>query len=141
MVLKAILAEYEAFEAGVAEELRRQRKRANISLKDMSKQIGLHPNSIAKCERHEYGIGLNILYGYAKVLGRSVVTFFNQLESNDQPDNPVADLGEDEMIRYSQILQSIFMAFSEQGIKLSGGCSLDATKLAARAIIEHRQSS
>jgi len=65
MGLKDVFADFEGFEADVAEELQSQRRRANIALKDMAEKIGLHSNTIAKCERHEIGIGLEIIFGYA----------------------------------------------------------------------------
>jgi len=139
MGLKDVFADFEGFEADVAEELRSQRRRANISLKDMAEKIGLHSNTIAKCERHEFGIGLEILFGYSKVLGRPLVSFINRNESVEKPDgNPVAELTEEEMVLYSQILQNLFGVFGEQGIKLSGGRSFDATRLVAMAILEQR---
>lgn len=42
---------------------------------------------------------------------------------------------EEEMVRYRQILQNLFGVFWEQGIKLSGGWSFDATRLVAIAIL------
>lgn len=141
MGLKDVLPEYEPFEATVANELRAQRRRANISLKEMSEKIGLHANTLAKCERHEFGLGLEILYAYSKVLGRPLISFVRGFETNEkQEGNPVAELTEDEMVRYSQILQALFTVFAEQGIKLSGQRALDAIRLASMAIIEHRNS-
>ncbi|MBC7949791.1 MAG: helix-turn-helix transcriptional regulator [Chitinophagaceae bacterium] len=140
MGLKDVFTDYEEFETGVAEELRTQRRIAKISLKEMSEKIGLHANTIAKCEKHEFGIGLEILFGYAKVLQRPLVSFINRYESREKLDgNPVAELTGEEMVRYSQILQNLFGVFGDQGIKLSGGLSFDATKLVAMAIIEQRQ--
>ncbi|MDD2273248.1 MAG: helix-turn-helix transcriptional regulator [Desulfuromonadaceae bacterium] len=140
MGLKEVFDDYEAYETAVAEDLRVQRRRANISLKEMSERIGLHANTIAKCERHEFGLGLDILFGYAKVLGRPLASFFNRLESRVKPEgNPVAELTGEEMILYSQMLQSLFTMFAEKGIKLSGESSFDATRLVATAIIEQRQ--
>jgi transcriptional regulator with XRE-family HTH domain len=126
----------------VAKELRAQRMRANFLLKEMSEKIGLHANTIAKCERQENGIGLDILFGYAKVLGRPLVSFISRFEAKEKTEgNPVADLTEEEMLLYSQLLQSLFNIFSEQGIKLSRGRSFDATKLVAMAVIEQRRIS
>lgn len=140
MGLKEVFTDYEAFETAVAEDLRVQRRRANISIKEMSERIGLHQNTIGKCERHEFGLGLDILFGYAKVLGRPLASFFNRLESKVKPEgNPVAELTGEEMILYSQMLQSLFTMFAEKGIKLSGESSFDATRLVATAIIEQRQ--
>lgn len=141
MGLKEVLPEYEPFEAAVADELRAQRRRANISLKEMSEKIGLHANTLAKCERHEFGLGLDILYAYGKVLGRPLTSFIRGCETNDkQEGNPVAELTGDEMVRYSQTLQSLFSVFAEQGIKLSGQLAFDATKLVSMAIFEERNS-
>lgn len=140
MGLKEVFDDYEAYETAVAEDLRVQRRRANISLKEMSEKIGLHANTIAKCERHEFGLGLDLLFGYAKVLGRPLISFLNRMEPRVKLEgNPVAELSEEEMILYSQILQSLFTMFAEKGIKLSGESSFDATRLVATAIIEQRQ--
>lgn len=141
MGLKDIFPEFEKFEEGVADELRAQRRRAGVSLKDMAEKIGLHPNTIAKCERHEFGIGLEILYGYARTLDRSMPSFLKQGEPIERMEgNPIAELDQEEMVLYSQLLQSLFNVFAEQGIKLSGGSSLDATRLVAMAIIEKRDT-
>jgi len=60
------------------------------------------------------------------VLGRPLVSFINRNESLEKPDgNPIAELTEEEMVLYSQILQNHFGVFGEQGIKLSGGRSFD----------------
>lgn len=139
MGLKDIFDDYEAFEVAVADELRSQRRSANISLKEMSAKIGLHGNTIAKCERHEFGIGLDILFGYAKVLGRPLVSFLNRYKPNEVLDgNPLSELTADEMVVYSKLIQDLFGAFAGEGIKLSGGCSFEATRLVAQAIIEQR---
>ena len=127
------------FETEVAKALRSQRKNADISLKEMSKKIGLHVNTISKCERQESGLGLDILFGYSKVLGRPTESFISTREIEEKPaGNPVAELTEGEMYRYSQLLQSLFNAFTEYGIKLSGKRSFEATKIVAMAIIDQR---
>ncbi len=127
------------FETEVAKALRSQRKNADISLKEMSKKIGLHVNTISKCERQESGLGLDILFGYSKVLGRPTESFISTREIEEKPPgNPVAELTEGEMYRYSQLLQSLFNAFTEYGIKLSGKRSFEATKIVAMAIIDQR---
>ncbi len=127
------------FETEVAKALRSQRKNADISLKEMSKKIGLHVNTISKCERQESGLGLDILFGYSKVLGRPTESFISTREIEEKPaGNPVAELTVGEMYRYSQLLQSLFNAFTEYGIKLSGKRSFEATKIVAMAIIDQR---
>lgn len=142
MGIKDVYKDFEAFEIAIAEELRAQRRRANISLKEMSQKIGLHQNTIAKCERHEFGIGLEILFGYAKTLGLPLTSFINRHEPLERLDtNPVSELSEEEMVRYSLVLQSLFNVFAEHGFKLSGGLSFNATKLVALAIMEQRENT
>ena len=142
MGLKDIFTDYDNFEAEVVKALRSQRKNADITLKEMSEKIGLHVNTISKCERQESGLGLDILFGYAKVLGRPIESFISTREIEEKPArNPVAELTEVEMCRYSQLLQSHFNAFTEHGIKLSGKRSFEATKLVAMAIIDQRNNS
>ncbi len=139
MGLKDIFTDYGNFETEVVKALRSQRKNADITLKEMSEKIGLHVNTISKCERQESGLGLDILFGYAKVLGRPIESFLSTREIEEKPaGNPVAELTEEEMCRYSQLMQSLFNAFTENGIKLSGKRSFEATKLVAMAIIDHR---
>ena len=142
MSVKDVFAEFEPFEVFVAEELRAQRRRAGISLKEMAEKIGLHPNTIAKCEKHEFGLGLDILFGYAKVLERPIASFFGQSDSRDRLEkNPLAELTEEELMIYSQILQSLFNVFAEHGIKLSSILSFDVTRLTAMAIIDQHRAS
>ena len=138
--MKDIFSDYEDFETEVVKELRSQRRGADISLKEMSEKIGLHVNTISKCERQESGLGLDIVFGYAKVLGRPLESFFSSIKMDDKPaTNPVAELTGEEMCQYSQLLQSLFNAFTEHGIKLSGKRSSEATRFVAMAIIDQRQ--
>ena len=142
MSVKDAFLEFEPFEVSVAEELRTQRRRASISLKDMAEKIGLHSNTIAKCEKHEFGLGLDMLYGYAKVLERPIESFFGRSESRERPEaNPLAELTESELMLYSQVLQDLFAVFAEHGIKLSSVLSFAATRLAAMAVIEKQRAS
>jgi transcriptional regulator with XRE-family HTH domain len=142
MGVKDVFTEFEPFEISVAEELRTQRRRANISLKEMAEKIGLHSNTIAKCEKHEFGLGLDILYGYAKVLECPLASFLGRHDLRERSDgNPLAELTQEEMILYSQVLQDLFHVFAEHGLKLSSGLSFAATRLAAMAIIEQHRDS
>jgi transcriptional regulator with XRE-family HTH domain len=142
MSVKDVFAEFEPFEVLVAEELRAQRRRANISLKDMAEKIGLHSNTIAKCEKHEFGLGLDMLYGYAKVLDRPISYFLGRHESGEKPEgNPLAELTQEEMILCSQLLQDLFNVFAGHDIKLSSVLSFAATRLAAMAVVEKHRAS
>lgn len=139
MSFKDEFPEYEEFERGVAGELRFQRKRANISLKEMSARSGMHSNTLAKCERSEFGLGLDILYAYGAVLDRPVTSFINKIDVMGRDlENPVAELAAEEMLQYSQLIQNIFNTFSEHGIKLNSMRALQVTSLAAHAILENR---
>ena len=73
------------------------------------------------------------------MLGRPTESFISTREIEEKPaGNPVAELTVGEMYRYSQLLQSLFNAFTEYGIKLSGKRSFEATKIVAMAIIDQR---
>jgi transcriptional regulator with XRE-family HTH domain len=140
MGVKDVFSDYEDYETEVVGELRSQRRGADITLKEMSEKIGLHVNTISKCERQESGLGLDILFGYSKVLGRSLETFVSIGKMKGKPaGNPVSELTEEEMCQYSQLLQSLFNAFTEYGIKLTGKRSAEVTRMAAVAIIDQRQ--
>jgi len=138
MALKDVLKEFKDFEATVANELRAQRRSSGISLKEMANKIGLHTNTIAKCERQEFKVGLDVLFGYAKVLGRPLESFFGRSAKFKASANSVAELTGEEMLQYSQLLQGIFGEFAGQGIKLSAELSLELTNLVADAIIGQR---
>jgi len=138
MGLKDVIDEYQDFEVAVADELRSQRRSCGISLKEMAEKIGLHSNTIAKTERHEFKVGLDIIYGYAKVLGRPLESFFSRGRQSKTNGNPVAKLTGAEMLLYSQILQGVFAEFTRGGIKLSAELSLELTQLVASSIIEQR---
>src|SRR4051794_40196888 len=116
MGIKDVIKNFGIFQARVAGELRAQRKRAGISLKEMAERLGLHQNTLGKCERGEFGIGLDIIYGYANILDRPITTFIGRSEWRETEGNPIAGLSEDELLIYSQLVQGIFNVFAEEGI-------------------------
>jgi transcriptional regulator with XRE-family HTH domain len=140
MAIKDAFPEYELFEKSVAVELREQRRKHNISLKEMGEKIGMHSNTVGKCENQGFGLGLDIIYGYARVCNRPISAFTNPGETTTEgsKQNPLADLSEEELKRYSAVLQKIFQVFSEEQLKLSGECLYDATRLVAKAVREQR---
>lgn len=139
MGLKDAFSEFNELQHEVAKEMRAQRRRAGISLMEMSAQTGFHQNTLGKCERGELGIGLDILYGYSKVLNRPLDSFFTRFEVREySKDNPVAELTEQEMYQYTQLMHKFFTLFSEHQIKLSPRRSFEAAKLIAVAILEQR---
>jgi transcriptional regulator with XRE-family HTH domain len=139
MPLSDKFPEYSHFERCVADALRAQRKKAGLSLKEMSERVGMHYNTLSKCENKGFGLGLDILYGYARVCDLPISAFINP---HDQPaqhgTNPLLDLNEPELIRYSELLQDMFRVFSDRGMKLSGEMLYEATRLVAAAIREQR---
>lgn len=140
MGLKDKFSEYDDYEKSIANELRALRRQAGISIQEMSEKIGLHTNSIGKVERHEYGVGMDIVYGYAKVLNKPLTSFITKQEAMATTGrNPLSELSEEEMLTYSQMIVEICKVFSDRGIKLSGERSLDATRIVASAIIEQRR--
>ncbi|MBV5338744.1 MAG: helix-turn-helix transcriptional regulator [Deltaproteobacteria bacterium] len=139
MAIKEVFPEYELFEKSVAAELREQRRKHNISLKEMGEKIGMHSNTVGKCENQGFGLGLDIIYGYARVCNRPVSAFTNPGETNDDAKrNPLTDLTEEELKRYSAVLQKLFQVFSDEQLNLSGECLYDATRLVAKAVQEQR---
>lgn len=66
MPIKDVFPEYESFEKGVAAELRGQRRRHKISLKEMGEKIGLHMNTLGKVENSGFGVGLDLVYQIAE---------------------------------------------------------------------------
>ena len=139
MAIKDAFPEYELFEKSVAVELREQRRKHNISLKEMGEKIGMHSNTVGKCENQGFGLGLDIIYGYARVCNRPISVFTNPGEiTDDTKQNPLGDLSEDELKRYSTVLQKIFQVFSEEQLNLSGECLYNATRLVAKAVREQR---
>ena len=139
MALSDLFPEYSEFERGVADALRMQRKKAGLSLKDMGERIGMHQNTLSKCENNGFGLGLDILYGYARVCDLPISAFINPHDQPAQPGtNPLLDLTEPELIRYSELLQDMFRVFSDRGMKLSGEILYEATRLVAAAIRDQR---
>ncbi len=63
MSIRDVFPEYDAFEKGVVVELREQRRKRDITLKEISGKLGLHSNTLSRCENHVLGLGLDVLYG------------------------------------------------------------------------------
>ena len=87
-------------------------------------------------------MGLDVLYGYARVFDLSISAFVNPhgVASVAGP-NPLAELSEDELKRYSAVLQKVFQLFNDEHLKLSGECLYEATRLVATAVLEQRPLS
>lgn len=139
MSLSDLFPEYSVFERHVADELRVRRKRAGLTLKEVGERIGMHLNTLSRCERNGFGLGLDILYGYARVCDVPISAFVNPHDEPVQSGiNPLLDLTEPELIRYSELLQDMFRVFSDRGMKLSGEMLYEATRLVAAAVREQR---
>ena len=139
MAIKDVFPDFDAFEKGVVAELREQRRKRDITLKDMGGKMGLHWNTLSKCESNRFGLGLDVLYGYARVFDLPISAFINPHGVTNVPGtNPLAELSEDELKRYSGVLQKVFQLFNDEHLKLSGECLYAATRLVAKAVLEQR---
>ncbi len=142
MSIRDVFPEYDAFEKGVVVELREQRRKRDITLKEISGKLGLHSNTLSRCENHVLGLGLDVLYGYARVFDLPISAFINPHGvTNVAGPNPLAELSEDELKRYSGVLQKVFQLFNDEHLKLSGECLYEATRLVAKAVQEQRSLS
>lgn len=132
--------EYRAFERRVAETLRAERNKAGLTLQDMADRLNMHRNTLGKCENNGLGLGLDILFGYAQVCHLPISAFINPFDQLREPGgNPLQDLTESELIRYSEVLQELFTVFANRGMKLSGERLYEATRLVALAVRDKRQ--
>lgn len=133
--------EYRAFERKVADALRAERNKVGLTLQDMADRLNMHRNTLGRCEKHGLGLGLDILFGYALVCNLPIGAFINPFDQLREPGgNPLQDLTESELIRYSEVLQELFTVFANRGMKLSGERLYEATRLVAAAIREERQA-
>lgn len=133
-------SEFNEFEARVAGRLRDERKKAKISLLEMSEKIGLHQNTCAKVERNDFGVGLDVLFAYAKVLGLPIQAFLTTetQESEKRDTNVVGSLTSAELLKLSNVMQDFYSVFTRHSIRLCGRQPLEATELVASAILSER---
>lgn len=139
MAVSDSFQEFVEFERSVAEALRKERKKRNISLKEMAERIGMHHNTLSKFENNGFRLALDVLYGYAQVCELPISAFITPHDVPRSPGaNPLIGLSDAEMIRYSELLQKLFQVFHDDAMKLSGESLYEATRLAAKAVQEQR---
>lgn len=135
MGIREQFPEYDELERSVADELRKQRRMRDISIKEMAERFGMHPNTLGKYEKPEFNLGLELLYGYAQVCGCPISTF---LEGGASPlqlsESPIADLSADQALRYTEVMHKLYAVFGEEKIMLPREALLELSRIMAGAI-------
>lgn len=137
MGIREQFPEYDELERGVAAELRKQRRLREISLKDMAKQLGIHPNTLGKYEKPEFNLGLELLYGYARVCECPITTFMEASSAASMApltESPVSGLGADEALRYTAVMHRLYAVLGEEKISLSREALLELSRIMAGAV-------
>lgn len=137
MGIKELFPEYVDLEKSVARELRRQRKSHDITIKDMAERLGMHPNTLGKYEKPEFNLGLELLYGYARVCDCPVSTFLDS--TSERPvgqlsESPVAELSADEALQYTSVMHKLYAVLGEEKISLSRSALLELSRIMAMAV-------
>lgn len=126
---------YDELERSVADELRKQRRMHDLSIKEMAERLGMHPNTLSKYEKPEFNLGLELLYGYSQVCGCPISTFLEGGASPSKlPESPVAELSADQALRYTELMHKLYAVLGEEKITLSRGALLELSRIMAGAI-------
>lgn len=136
MGIREQFPEYDELEKSVTSELRRMRRLREISIKDMAKRLGMHPNTLGKHEKSEFNLGLELLYGYARVCDCPISTFLNggSVPAGNLPESPLAELSADEALRYTAVMHRIYAVMGEEKVTLSRSALLALSRIMAEAV-------
>ena len=137
MGIRELFPEYVDLEKSVARELRRQRKSHDITLKDMAERLGMHPNTLGKYEKPEFNLGLELLYGYARVCDCPVSTFLDSTSERSVgqlSESPVAELSADEALHFTSVMHKMYAVLGEEKISLSRNALLELSRIMAVAV-------
>ena len=136
MGIREQFPEYDELEKSVASELRKQRRMRDLSLKEMAERLGMHHNTLGKYEKPEFNLGLELLYGYARVCDCPISTFLEvgAVLDGRLPESPVAGLSADETLRYTAVMHRLYAVLGEEKVSLSRDALLILSRIMAEAV-------
>ena len=137
MGIREQFPEYDLLERNVAQELRKQRRLREISIKDMAERLGMHPNTLGKYEKPEFNLGLELLYGYARVCDCPINAFLDSssaIPSAHLSESPLSELNVDDALRYTALMHKLYAVLSEEKVTLPRDALLELSRMMAGAI-------